>query len=46
MTLKALKDHDFKETIRTIDSFVSIILQTLAVGIQSYGLWYIIHHPH
>lgn len=39
-------NHDLKESIRTVDSFVSIILQTVAVAIQSYGLWYIMHHPH
>jgi len=37
-------NHDDKETLRTIDSFVSIILQTVAVVIQSFGLWYIMHH--
>ena len=43
--MRLFKDHNFKETIRTIDSFVSIILQTIAVAIQSFGLWWIMHHP-
>lgn len=38
--------HETKETVRTVDSFVSIVLQTIAVLIQSYGLYYIMHHPH
>jgi hypothetical protein len=36
--------HDLKESIRTIDSFVSIILQTVAVLIQAFGLYWIMHH--
>ncbi len=39
-------NHDKKESIRTIDSILSIILQLIAVGIQGYGLWYIMNHPH
>jgi hypothetical protein len=39
-------NHDKKESIRTVDSIISIILQSIAVGIQAYGLWYIMNHPH
>lgn len=37
-------NHENKETIRTMCSILSVILCTIAVFIQSYGLWYITHH--
>ena len=38
--------HDKKETVRTVDSVISILLQAITLGVQCFGLWYIIHHPH
>jgi hypothetical protein len=39
-------DHDQKETLRTIDSFVSILFQVVMLGVQVYGLHYIMTHSH
>ena len=39
-------NHDSKETLRTIDSVVSIVLQVIQIVLTAYGLWYIMHHPH
>ena len=38
--------HDRKETIRTIAAVVAVVLSSLAVLIQSCGLWFVMHHPH
>ena len=38
--------HDKKETVRTVDSVISILLQAITLGVQCFGLWYITHHPH
>lgn len=38
--------HDRKETIRTVDSLIAIIIQLVSLGIQGYGLWWIMHHSH
>ena len=38
--------HDIKETIRTVDSFVSIVLQVAQIGITAFGLWWMMRHPH
>ena len=39
-------NHDAKETVRTLDSVVSIVLQLIQIGLTAYGLVYIMHHPH
>jgi hypothetical protein len=38
--------HDHRETIRTIAAVVAVVLSSIAVAIQSYGLWFITHHTH
>ena len=38
--------HDRRETIRTIAAVLAVVLSSIAVVIQSYGLWFITHHPH
>jgi len=38
--------HEAKETIRTVDSFISILFQIATLGVQLYGLHYIMHNPH
>ena len=35
-----------KETIRTVDSLVSIVLQLAQIAITGFGLWWMMHHPH
>ena len=35
-----------KETIRTIASVIADLLQIVSIGINSYGLWWLIHHSH
>jgi hypothetical protein len=39
-------NHDTKETLRTLDSVISIVLQLVQIVLTSYGLWYIMHNPH
>ena len=38
--------HDRRETIRTIAAVLAVVLSSIAVAIQSYGLWFIMHNPH
>ena len=38
--------HERKETIRTVAAIIAVVLSSIAVTIQSYGLWFIMHHPH
>jgi hypothetical protein len=38
--------HESKETIRTVAAVIAVVLSSIAVAIQSYGLWFITHHPH
>ena len=38
--------HDRRETIRTVASVLAVVLSSIAVAIQSYGLWFITHNPH
>ncbi len=40
------RDHNKEELIRTIDSMISIVLQVTTLGVQIFGLWWIMHHPH
>jgi len=35
-----------KETIRTVAAVIALLLSSIAVAIQSYGLWFITTHPH
>ena len=46
MIKKLLGDHDREEFIRTLDSIVSIVLQLVTLGVQVFGLWWIIKHSH
>jgi hypothetical protein len=39
-------NHDTKETLRTVDSVVSIVLQIAQIVITSYGLYFVMHHSH
>jgi hypothetical protein len=39
-------DHNREEFIRTLDSIVSIVLQLITLGVQVFGLRYIMTHPH
>ena len=36
--------HESKETIRTVAAVLAVVLSSIAVAIQSYGLWFIMHH--
>lgn len=38
--------HEHKETIRTVAAVIALVLSSIAIAIQSYGLWFITHHPH
>jgi hypothetical protein len=38
--------HDRKETIRTTAAVLAVLLSSIAVLIQSCGLWFIMHHQH
>ena len=40
------KDHAKEELIRTVDSLISIVLQLTTLGVQVFGLWWIMHHSH
>jgi hypothetical protein len=40
------KDHEKEELIRTVDSVIGIILQVTTLGVQVFGLWWIMHHSH
>lgn len=40
------KNHEREELIRTVDSMISILLQLTTLGVQVFGLWWIMHHPH
>jgi hypothetical protein len=46
MIKKLLGDHDREEFIRTLDSIASIVLQLVTLGVQVFGLWWIIKHSH
>ena len=46
MIQRLLGDHNREEFIRTLDSLISIVLQLITLGVQIFGLHYIIHHPH
>lgn len=37
-------NHDLEEFIRTVDSFISIVLQLAQIGITAYGLHYMMTH--
>ena len=39
-------DHNKEELIRTIDSLIAVVLQMITLGVQCFGLWWIMHHPH
>ena len=39
-------NHENKETIRTVAAVIATVLSSIAVAIQSYGLWFITHNPH
>ena len=45
MKLRLFNDHNREEYIRTVDSLISIVLQVVTLGVQCFGLWYIMHHP-
>lgn len=38
--------HESKETTRTVAAVIAVALSTIAVLIQSYGLWFITTHSH
>ena len=38
--------HEAKETIRTVDSLASIVIQLTQIAITGFGLWWMMHHPH
>jgi uncharacterized membrane protein len=42
---KLLGDHNREEFIRTLDSIVSVVLQLVTLGVQIFGLHYIMTHP-
>jgi hypothetical protein len=39
-------NHETEELIRTVDSIISIIFQIIMLGVQLYGLHYIMTHSH
>jgi hypothetical protein len=42
---RLIGDHNREEFIRTLDSLVGIVLQVITLGVQVFGLYYIMHHP-
>lgn len=42
--MKKFLNHDTEETIRTIDSMISILFQVVMLGVQLYGLHWIMTH--
>jgi hypothetical protein len=44
--MKKFWTHEHEELIRTIDSIISIIFQIMMLGVQLYGLHFIMTHSH
>lgn len=42
--IKRFLNHDTEELIRTIDSIISIVFQVVMLGVQIYGLHWIMTH--
>jgi hypothetical protein len=44
--MKKFWTHEHEETIRTVDSIISIVFQIVMLSVQLYGLHYIMTHSH
>lgn len=42
--MKKFLNHDTEELIRTVDSMISIVFQVMMLGVQLYGLHWIMTH--
>lgn len=42
--MKKFLNHDTEELIRTVDSMISIVFQVVMLGVQLYGLHWIMTH--
>jgi len=46
ITMKKFWTHEHEETIRTVNSIISIVFQIVMLSVQLYGLHYIMTHSH